>query len=125
AGDRFGDSRRLRGIELRRLAVRHGAVGTGARADIAQNHERRGAMVPAFADVRAPRILTHGVQLQVVHDALETDVVLRPGRTDLEPGGLRLARAHELQRGFDGHAPVSVPDVRDVTLRHGYNRRDA
>ena len=84
-------------------AVRHGAVGAGARADVAEDHERRRAVVPALADVGAARVLAHGVQLQVLHDPLEPEVVVRPGRADLQPVGLGLARADELEGGFDGH----------------------
>src|SRR5205823_9245744 len=37
------------------LARRHGAESASARADVAQNHKRRGAMFPALAHVRAAR----------------------------------------------------------------------
>ena len=50
-----------------RLAVRHGAVAAGARADVAEDHERGRAVVPALADVRAVRLLADGVQPEVPH----------------------------------------------------------
>ena len=61
---RLGDSPRLIEVELGRLAMRDRAVRARARADVAENHERRRAVVPAFADVRAMRVLAHGIQLQ-------------------------------------------------------------
>ena len=45
---------------------------------------------------------------QLAHDALEPQVVRRPGRTDLQPRGLRLAWADELDRGAYGHLYKSI-----------------
>ena len=72
--------------------MRHGAVGARARADVAEDHERRGAVVPALADVGAVRVFADGVELQLAHDALQPEVVLRPGRAHLQPLGLRRTR---------------------------------
>ena len=99
--DRFGHARRLGGVELRRTAVRDGAVGARARADVAKDHEGGGSVMPALADVGAACVLADRVQLQVLHDALEPEVVLRPGSADLQPLGLRLARSHEFKRRLD------------------------
>ena len=95
--DRVGDPRRLRHVELARPPVRDGAVRAGARADVAQDHERRRAVVPALADVGAARLLADGVELQLLHQPLEAQIVLRPRRAHLEPLGLRLAGPDELQ----------------------------
>jgi len=57
------------------FAGRHGAKAAGARADIAQDHERRRAVFPAFAHVRAARALTNGVEPQRAHDALEVLII--------------------------------------------------
>ena len=48
--------------------------------------------------------------LQVLHDALEPEVVLRPGRAHLQPLRLGLAGPDELQGGFDGHGMDSLID---------------
>ena len=90
---RFGDAHRLVEVERGRPAVLHGAVGAGARAHVAEDHEGGGAVVPALADVRAVRVLADRVELQVAHDALEPEVVLRTRGADLQPVGLRLTRA--------------------------------
>ena len=75
-----------------RRAVRDVAVAARARAGVAEDHERRGAVVPALADVRAVRFLADGVETEVAHQALEAEVVLGAGRADLQPVGLGLPR---------------------------------
>ena len=62
--DGVGDARRLVEVERRRPPVRHGAIAARARADVAENHEGGGAVVPALADVRAARLLAHRVQAE-------------------------------------------------------------
>ena len=99
--DRVRDARRLRHVELARPPVRDGAVRACAGADVAQDHERRRSVVPALPDVGAARFLADGVELQLLHEPLEAQIVLRPGRANLEPLGLRLAGPDELQRSFD------------------------
>ena len=92
--DGFGHARRLRFVHGVRPAMSHGAVAARAGADVAQNHERGGAVRPAFADVRAARFLAHRVQLELAHQAFEAEVGRRAGRAHLEPLGLRLAGRH-------------------------------
>jgi len=94
------DVRRLERIRRLWRAVDHVAVSARPRAGVAEDHERRRAVVPALADVGAVGVLAHRVELQVAHDGLEAEVVLRPGRTDLEPLRLRLTRTDEMQRRF-------------------------
>ena len=65
----LGDALRLGGIELRRTSVRDRAVGAVSRADVAENHERRGAVLPALADVGAVRLLADRVQVEVAHQS--------------------------------------------------------
>ncbi len=108
----FGDTRRFGGVELVRLAVCDGAVGAGPRADVAENHERRRAVVPALADVGATCVFADGVEAEVLHDPLEPDVVLRPGGANFQPGRFGLSWTDKLQGRFDGHAPPSLPDPR-------------
>ena len=105
--DRLADAARLVDVERGRLAVRDRAVGAGARADVAEDHEGGRAVVPALADVRAVRVLADGVELEVAHDAAQPEVVLRPRRAHLQPLGLGLAGLHELQRRFN-HSPLSI-----------------
>ena len=59
-----------------------------ARADVAEDHERRRPVMPALADVRAARVLADGVQLQLAHDALEPQVVGDPGARTFSQSGL-------------------------------------
>jgi len=65
--DRLGDARRLGDVVLGRTAMGHGAVGAVSRADIAQNHERRGPVLPALADVGAMGFLAHRVEIEIPH----------------------------------------------------------
>src|SRR5262245_13863983 len=99
--DGIRNARRFCEIELVRFAIRNRAIRARARADVAENHEGRGAMVPALADVRTPRLLTDGVELQLLHYAFETQIVLRTRRAHLEPRRLWLAGTNELNRRFD------------------------
>ena len=61
--DGFGQMTRF--VRIRRLgpAMRDIAERTAARAQIAQDHERRRAFAEAFADIRAGRFLAHGMQI--------------------------------------------------------------
>ena len=59
--DRFRNAARLIAISDKRLSFADRAERAAARADLAEDHEGRGAGVPAFEDVRATRFLTNGV----------------------------------------------------------------
>ena len=61
-GDGFGDATRLIPIDRLGTAFGHGAESAAASADIAQQHEGRGLVIPALADVRALRRFADGVQ---------------------------------------------------------------
>src|SRR3954470_17127896 len=74
------------------------AVAAGARARVAENHERGGAVVPALADVRTIGLFAHGVQAEAAHDPLQAEVVFRPGRADLQP--VRFGLPRQLVRAF-------------------------
>ena len=93
---RFGDPARLFKIDRLRAAFRYGAEAAAPGAQIAQQHEGRGAMVPALADVGTMRRLADGVQLQVARQGLEIVIVLAHGRARLQPFrfGRRTARAN-------------------------------
>ena len=79
-GDRLRDARGLGDVVLRRAAVGDGAVGAVPRADVAEDHERRGAVLPALADVGAVRFLADGVEVELAHQVLEAQVVGPAGR---------------------------------------------
>jgi len=66
------------------------AVSAVSGADIAQDHEGRGAMLPTLADVRAMRFLAHRVQVEVTHQLLEPYVVGATGCSHFEPRRLPL-----------------------------------
>src|SRR5208283_663990 len=82
---RFGDTARLVVINRLRTALGHGAKSAAARAQVAQQHERSGAMVPALPDVGAVRRLADGVQLQLARQGLQVVIVLAHGRARLQP----------------------------------------
>jgi hypothetical protein len=54
-GNRLGQIGRLIDVERQRPPVRHIAKRAAPGADIAHDHERRGALAEALADVRARR----------------------------------------------------------------------
>ena len=101
----FGHPRRFRGVELVGPSMRDRAIGARPRAHVAEDHERGRAVVPALPDVGAAGVLAHGVQLQLLHDALQPDEVGRAGRAHLQPFRLGLARAEELEGSLDRHRP--------------------
>src|ERR1700694_653849 len=76
---RFGD------VVLRRTPVGDGAVGAVSGADVAEDHEGRGAVLPTLADVRAMRFLAYGMQVELTHQVLEPHVVGASGCSHLEP----------------------------------------
>src|SRR5437764_597416 len=89
-GDRLGDSRRLRDVVFRWATMGHSAIGAVSRAHVAEDHERCGAVLPAFAHVGAVGFLAHRVEVQLAHEALEAKVVRSAGSFHLEPGWLAL-----------------------------------
>src|SRR3712207_9085118 len=60
----------------RRPAGAHVAEAAAPRARVAEDHERRGAALPALADVGAGRLLTDGVEVLVL-DQLRQRAVAR------------------------------------------------
>src|ERR1051325_3003574 len=100
--DRVRDAGGLGHVELVRLAVRDRAVGARARADVTEDHEGGRAVMPALADVGTARLLADRVELQLLHHALEAQVVLGPRRAYFQPRRLRLAWPNPLARN---HVP--------------------
>src|SRR5713101_5451545 len=74
--DRFSDTKRLADVELGRPSRGHRAEAACARADVAQDHERRRAPAPAVEDVGALRLFANGVQPLRLNETLELLVVL-------------------------------------------------
>ena len=62
-------------VVLRRTPVGDRAIPTIAGADVAQDHERCGAVLPTLADVRAMRFLAHGMEVQLAHQMLQSGVI--------------------------------------------------
>src|SRR5262249_2167796 len=99
-GPRPGHPVRPPPVRPGRAAVGDGAEATAAGADVAQDHERGGAVLPALADVRAARLLAHRVEVLLAHQRLQAHVARSPGGAHLEPG--RLApRDTERRIGLD------------------------
>src|SRR5579859_3243091 len=99
--DRFGDAQRLADVELGRPSRGHRAEPARARADVAQDHERRGPTAPAVEDVRALRLLANGVEAPRLHQLLELleALALYDARADPRrdrAGHERGGRAHSL-----------------------------
>src|SRR5258706_10213939 len=87
--DGLGEVARLVGVGRERPAVRDVAERTAPRADVAQDHEGRGALAEALADVRARGFLADGVQLLLAQDALDVvEARIGRGRAYADPGGL-------------------------------------
>ena len=124
----LGQADRLQRVERLRRAVRHRAVGAVPGADVAQDHEGGGLVLPALADVGAARLFAHGVQPQLAHHALELHVGGAAGRLDLEPPGFADGgrgkgkhpprRPESAPRGSAGPAvrPRNLPAHARVTL---------
>ena len=61
-----------------------------SRTDVAKDHERRGPVLPALADVGAVGFLAYRVKVQLPHQLLKPQIVGAAGRLDLEPIRLSL-----------------------------------
>jgi hypothetical protein len=44
-------------------------------------------VIPALADIRTARILAHGVEVELAHEAFESEVTRRSRRTHFQPRG--------------------------------------
>ena len=84
-GDGFGDAARLIVIDRQRSALLHRAESAAARADVAEDHERGGAAVPALADVGAGGALADRMQLQVGDEFFEFAVIPAHGSGRAKP----------------------------------------
>ena len=67
-----------------------GAVGAVPRADVAEDHERGRAVLPALTDVRAVGFLADGVEVELAHQLLEPEVLRPAWSANLQPARLSL-----------------------------------
>src|SRR5712691_6558489 len=115
------------------LAVRNGAVSAVPRADVAQDHEGRGRLFPALADVRAVRLLADRMEIPLSHQPLQADVVWPARRADFQPS--RLWQPRRILRGrgpgrFDerkrkSHGGLSFFPVDPGSLWHTFHKRNS
>src|ERR1700683_367774 len=89
---RLGDVLRLGRIEGARKRGLDVAERASAGAGIAHDHEGGVLFLPAFADVRAGRLLANGVESVGAHDVSRLDIAARNRRLDPDPIGLASAR---------------------------------
>src|SRR4029077_13666505 len=75
-GDGLGNTARLTPINSSRLTLGHRANTAATSADVTQQHERGGAVIPALADVGTLCRFTDGVQSQASGQLLEIMEVL-------------------------------------------------
>jgi hypothetical protein len=97
-GDGFGDALRFVQVNGAGAAFGNGAETASACADVAEQHEGRGLVVPALADVGALRGFADGVQAEAPGKFLELVKVLADRSFGAQPRGLGLARG---RREFD------------------------
>src|SRR5579884_1581607 len=109
-GDRPGDPGRLERVVPGRLAGLDVAEAAASSADVAEDHERGGASLPALADVGACRLLADRVEVLLGDEPVELAVLRAAGRGDLEPGGLAAAVGLDLGPE-DGQDVADAPRV--------------
>ena len=66
----------------------HGAEAAGPGARVAEDHDRRGALVPALPDIRAAGLLADRVEVQAAQEPLQVVVVLAGRDARLDPVGV-------------------------------------
>src|SRR3981081_3943217 len=88
-GDGFGHAPWLGPVNRFGTSLGDRAKAAAPRADIAEQHEGRGVMVPAFSDIRALRRLANGMQAKAAGQLLQVVKVLAHRSPGLEPRGLR------------------------------------
>jgi hypothetical protein len=103
------------------------AEAAAARARLAEDHDRRGALAPALADVGAARLFADGVEIEPTERALERLVPLAAREPDTQPVRL-LARQRRdlggvLRRRLLGHARTLRPGPRDGNPGPPHTRR--
>src|ERR1700704_3476101 len=77
-----------------------------AGADVAAEHERCGAIGPAFKDIWAPRFLTNRVQVQAFDQLEQVILVRRIAQTNPQPIGFWLTRLWVQDSEFAGQSDL-------------------
>ena len=103
-------------IEGRRPAGGDVAETAAARADVAEDHERRGAGAPAFAHVGTFCGLADGVEVLVVYEFREPSVTLAAGHFHFQPGRFSHRGSHG--RGAVGEEKMAEGDVHKTKCEH-------
>ena len=117
--DRLGDPARLVVVEPGGLAGLDRAEAAGPGARVAEDHHRRGALVPALPDVRAAGLLAHGVEVEAAQQALEVVVVVARRHPRLDPVGVTAERAACRRRPGSNAPPPPMRDRDRVGGRRG------
>ncbi len=118
--DRLRQIGGLLGVERQRAAVTDVAERAAPRADVAHDHERRGAFGEALADVRARGFLAHRVQVVLAQDLLDLAEARRRRRARADPLGLLQALGRDdLDRNPRGLRFALVLDAGFIGGRQG------
>src|SRR5208282_911264 len=91
--DRLSHAPRLVPVNRLGTPFRHRTEAATPGADIAQQHEGRGVMVPAFSNIRTLRRLAHRMQSQPARQLLQIMKVVAHRSLGLEPRRLRAVDA--------------------------------
>jgi len=78
-------------VERTRLTFADSTKTAMARADVTTQHERCSAIGPTLKNVRATRLLAHGVKIQTLNQLEHVVLVCRVTQSNLEPLGFGLA----------------------------------
>src|SRR5689334_4469141 len=88
--NRFSDVTRFFRIEIARLSFSDGAETAMTSADVAAEHERRSPVRPALKNVRTPRFLADGVEVEALDQFEHLVLIGRIAQPDAQPFGLGL-----------------------------------
>src|SRR5947207_3379829 len=117
--DGFGYVPGFLAVERPRLTLAHRTKAAVSRADVATQHERRGAVGPALENVRAARFLTDRMQVEAFDQLQHLILIRRIAQTNLQPWWLRLARLLDIidYSKFAGHSfYLASDDTQDSNI---------
>ena len=122
--DSFSDALRLVfGGRAERFAAGYCAESAGSRADISQNHEGCGAMLPTFAHVGAARAFADGVEIERAHGALQFLIFRSAKEANAQPGRAWVRHGRRSGIGKNGEWGRHVNDF-DYVLYAEEQQRD-
>jgi hypothetical protein len=99
---RFSETNRFDRIIRLWSPVGDCAISTVPGTDIAQDHERRGLVFPAFTDVGTAGFLTDGMETELPHQSLDAKVIVATRGLHLEPQWLPGERSYDRNRTIAG-----------------------